>query len=102
MVLVQILLPVFYNDGQQVEVERFAEVRVTLTDRFGGVTAYLRTAAAGSWKRDDGTIDRDRMVMVEVSAADLDRRWWRSYRETLQRAFKQEVVLIRALQIEAL
>ena len=53
--LVQFFLPVLDNDRQQFPREAFAQVRTELTERFGGVTAYLRTPAVGAWEDDDGT-----------------------------------------------
>ncbi len=51
--LVQILLPTHRRNGAPVAPEEFARVRVELTERFGGVTAYSRSPATGLWKRDD-------------------------------------------------
>ena len=48
--LVQLLLPIHLPDGSAVPPEAFARVRVELTERFGGVTAYSRSPATGLWK----------------------------------------------------
>jgi hypothetical protein len=66
------------------------------------VTAYQRAPAAGAWKRADGVLDGDEVVMVEVEADTLDRIWWRSFQQQLERDFKQERVLMRAIRIETL
>ena len=50
--LVQVLLPTHRRNGASVAAEEFARVRVELTERFGGVTAYSRSPATGLWKRD--------------------------------------------------
>jgi hypothetical protein len=101
MHLVQFLVPL--HDGvSRRRSTAFAAVRRELTGRFGGVTAYERSPATGLWQRDDGEVERDRMVMIEVEARDLDRAWWRQYRRTLEQLFAQETILIRAIPIDPL
>ena len=97
MHLVQILLPVFGNTGSRFDDGMLAAVRQELTDRFGGVTAYLRSPASGAWQRDDGSVDRDQMVMVEVMTDDLDPAWWAQYRAGLEARFQQDVIVVRVL-----
>ena len=98
--LVQILLPTHTRDGAAITTEQFARVRVELTERFGGVTAYTRSPATGLWKRDDDAIERDQVIMIEVVVDVFDREWWASYREQLETSFGQEEVLARALAME--
>jgi hypothetical protein len=100
--LVQILLPVFDANGVRSGDEQFVAVRRELTGRFGGVTAYLRSPASGLWVRDDGAVDRDDVVMVEVMVERIDRAWWRDYRKSLEQAFRQDVIVVRAFAIETL
>lgn len=99
--LIQILLPVQMRDRSAVPPEQFARVRVELTERFGGVTAYSRSPATGLWKRDDDeAIERDQVIMVEVVVDVFDREWWARYREQLETRFGQEEVHIRAIAVE--
>lgn len=99
--LVQILLPTHTHDGSPVAPEQFARVRVELTERFGGVTAYSRSPATGLWKKDgDDTIERDQVFMVEVVVEAFDRDWWVGYREQLETRFGQEEVHARVLPVE--
>lgn len=100
--LVQILLPLYDNDGARFGEEPFARTRGELLDRFGGVTAYQRAPAKGLWKTDDGEVARDDVAVFEVMAADLDRGWWEGYRRELERRFRQDTILIRALMHEVL
>lgn len=97
MHLVQILLPVFDNAGRRFHNDLLEEVRRELTETFGGVTAYIRAPAAGAWQRDDGFVDRDQMVMVEVMIDELDVAWWDRYRGRLESRFQQDEIVIRAL-----
>ena len=98
--LVQILLPLRMRDGTDVPAEMFARVRLELTERFGGVTAYSRSPATGLWKGPDADIERDQVIMVEVVVEVFDREWWSRYREQLEQRFGQEEVHARAIAIE--
>jgi hypothetical protein len=98
--LVQVLLPTQTRAGAAVAPEQFARVRVELTERFGGVTAYSRSPATGLWLNEDETIERDQVIMVEVVVENFDREWWASYRRDLEARFEQEEIHARALALE--
>ena len=102
MHLIQLLLPLHDNDGQPFSVSYFTQVRHDLTDRFGGVTAFIRAPAVGLWKERADDINRDEVVMFEVLAEQLDRTWWSLYRKQLQNKFRQDEVLIWASTITKL
>jgi hypothetical protein len=103
MHLVQLLLPLFDNDGQRLPEESFTRVRAELTDRFGGLTAYTRAPASGLWQDGDtGRTARDDIVVYEVMTGEIDREWWRRYRDTLERTFRQKELVIRAQSIDLL
>jgi hypothetical protein len=97
MHLVQVLLPLYDNGGDAFGQRFFADVRLELTEQFGGVTAFTRAPASGLWKDDDGTVARDDIVVYEVMADELDEAWWARYRETLRRRFEQEELVIRVM-----
>jgi hypothetical protein len=101
MFLVQFLLPLYDNSGQRFGTDRFAAVTDELTDRHGGVTAYTRSPARGSWK-EGGEVDRDDVVMFEVMVDGLDRAWWTEYRKKLEQRFSQEEIVVRATAFERL
>jgi hypothetical protein len=102
MHLVQILLPLFDNEGTAIPQLQFRRVSQELADRFGGLTAFTRAPAEGQWKDDSAATTHDEIVVFEVMAEALDRPWWASYRQELERRFRQEVVVIRAQSIEQL
>ncbi len=101
MYLVQILLPVHDNDGDPLPQVKYRRVAAELGQRFGGLTAYTRAPAEGQWS-DEGQTTHDEIVVFEVMTDALDRAWWQDYRRTLERRFKQQVVIIRAQPIEQL
>ena len=102
MHLVQILLPLYDNDGRAFGAGEFDRVRDELTRKFGGVTAFRRAPAEGLWKDEEGAVARDRVVIFEVMAEELDRAWWASYREELERKFRQDKIVVRATEFEEL
>ena len=101
--LVEIFLPTFTNDGQQFGRELFDHVQDELLQRFGGVTLFTRSPAEGLWTAEDGDAPSvDRMITVEVMTDELDRGWWRNYRQTLEGRFQQEEILIRSYEVRRL
>lgn len=102
MHLIQLFLPLYDNDGQRFERGLFDAVRCELTERFGGATAFLRTPALGEWADDAGEVQRDEVVLVEVMSEALDHNWWAGYRTELETRFRQDTVLIRAVQVDML
>lgn len=102
MHLVQILLPLRDDDDRTFPRADFDRVNQELTDRFGGVTAYLRSPASGAWRELGGEVARDDVAIVEVMDDSLDRAWWTAFRRDLERRFRQEEVVIRANEAERL
>lgn len=96
MYLIRILLPLADNEKKRFPVEYFSAVRHTLTERFGGVTAFLRSPAVGLWKEDTDEVSGDDVVMFEVLADQLDKDWWAKYRLELEKKFRQEELLVWA------
>jgi hypothetical protein len=45
---------------------------------------------------------RDEIVIYEVMAKDLDRAWWKEFREKLELIFRQESIIVRASSIDML
>ena len=103
MHLVQILLPLRDGAGLPFPHSDFARVREELAERFGGVTAYLQAPAQGVWKdEEDGSVERDEIVVLEVMVDSLDHDWWARYRRDLERRFRQDEVVARAMGMERL
>jgi len=99
--LVQILLPVYDNNGERFPSDLYNEVRAKLTDMFGGLTAYTRAPAEGVWESGT-TLKRDDIVVVEVMVDSLDRTWWGAYRRDLKRLFRHDQIVLRAQTYEPL
>lgn len=100
--LIQLLLPLYDNVGTPFPSRDYARIRDELTERFGGVTAYLQSPAEGLWRESPAQTVRDEIVIYEVMTAQLDRAWWEDYRRELTRRFRQELLIVRASRIELL
>ncbi len=100
MYLIQILLPLYDNDGEAQPPELLQAVSRELSSEFGGLTAFTRAPAEGHWYGDGDTTTRDDIVIFEVMSEGVDRRFWRAYRADLEARFRQEVVVIRVQQID--
>jgi hypothetical protein len=101
MQLIQILLPLQSEDGRPFPTADFEAVRRELTERFGGFTSYQRAPADGFWGA-GARAQRDTLLLCEVMVDDLDRAWWRNYRALLERRFRQQSIVVRALGAERL
>ncbi len=98
MKLVQILLPTTFNNGRRIPGRLFEATAAELTAKFGGLTAHTRAPVEGLWKPTRGrAAQRDDLVIFEVIAARLDRRWWRRYVRQLAAVFRQQKIQTRVL-----
>ena len=101
--LIQILIPIFDNEGRRFGPQRFEDVRKELMARFGGLTAFVQSPALGLWTdTESGTTARDDMILIEVMVETLDRNWWRAYRNELERTFRQDEIVVRAIACQRL
>lgn len=91
--LVQILLPVAHHETGETS---FETVLQELTARFGGATAFVNSPARGLWDNGENQVE-DRVVTIEIMVDVFDPVWWRSYRKSLEQAFRQEEIVVRAL-----
>jgi len=102
MHLIQILLPLYDNDGKPFTQNEFLKVRDELSERFGGITTYMRSPARGLWKETKETTVQDDIIIYEVMTAELDRAWWRKYRQHLTASFRQALLIVRVSEVELL
>jgi hypothetical protein len=102
MHLVQLLLPLYSNSGQQFSQALYARVRDELVNQFGGITAYTRAPVHGLWQENKSGTVRDDLIIYEVMVTHLDQNWWHEYRATLEKRFEQESLVVRAHRIRLL
>ena len=97
MKLIQILLPTRDNRGRRISARLLQSTAKELTDRFGGLTAHTRAPVEGLWKPARRRTRHDDLVILEVIAPRLDRRWWRAYRAQLEKQYRQEKIQTRVM-----
>jgi hypothetical protein len=69
-------------------------------EKFGGLTAFTRAPAQGSELADEG--ERRDDLIVAVMTETLDALWWKTYRISLEAAFRQERLIVRAARVTLL
>ena len=99
--LVQILLPIANGNGGPIGQAWFEEFLKELTDRFGGATSFVRAPGQGLW-HSDGAVERDNIAVIEVMAKELDRPFWWTLRQRLERELSQKEIVIRGQKISRL
>jgi hypothetical protein len=101
MHLIQLLLPLRDNAGAPYEDHLFQSINASLVERFGGVTAFSRAPAKGTWLNANRE-ERDDVIVVEVMAEGLDRLWWQGFRERLESDMGQTEIVVRTHHIDRL
>lgn len=99
---IELFLPIRKPGGEPVDSAYIQALEHELSDRFGGVTAYVRSPARGRWQDRGGETRSDDIVILEVMTGAVDHRWWADLRQRLERDLEQEEVLVRAHAIRHL
>ena len=99
MHLIEIFLPLRDNAGFPFAASNYADIRKTLTEKFGGLTAFSRAPADGTDK--EGGRERHDELIVEIMT-DAPERGWSAYRKELERRFRQDRILIRMSDVTLL
>ena len=102
MHLVQILLPVYDNDGDAILSDTYHQIRDELVKEFGGLTAFTQSPAEGLWTPADKETRHDEIIVIEVMVTNFDPDWWRAYKKALEARLRQESVVIRCLAMQLL
>lgn len=102
MHLIQIFLPLHDNGGKGFPSSHYLNIREEMTRRFGGLTAFTRAPAEGLWKDETNRLAKDDIVIFEVMIPELDETWWRAYKQSLERLFAQDEIVIRVQSIALL
>ncbi|MDB5258017.1 MAG: hypothetical protein JWM14_2712 [Chitinophagaceae bacterium] len=101
MQLIQILLPLYDQDGKPFHGLLYDRVKKELTQTFGGLTAYTRSPASGTWK-DGGKIVKEDIYVYEVMTSEINKEFWKVFKSKWQKIFQQEELIIRTLDITLL
>ena len=99
MKLIQIFLPLEDNQGNRFSAADFNKVKLTLTEKFGGMTPFTQAPATGLWEDKNDKLVQDRLVIFEVMTPELEQTWWRNYRTALESEFRQDLIVIRVFDV---
>lgn len=99
MKLVQLLLPLYDQSGNAFDSSFYEQVKKELTARFGGLTAYTRSPATGTWKKEGEGVVKDDIYVYEVMTEWIDTEYWKTYKSKLLQTFEQDELIIRVSEI---
>jgi hypothetical protein len=88
-----------YNDGTEIEPDKFDQTADELCDRFGGITLDT-VQISGTWKY-GGTRYRDALIRIRIDTNDkAASAFFKDYKETLKARFRQIDIWITVHQLE--
>lgn len=99
-----IYLPLKYNDGTEIEDEKFRAIKVELVDAFGAVTiSSLSAPYQGRWKY-GGVEFIDDIIKIEIVTSDnrATKRFFSALKERLKESLKQIDILITTHGIQVI
>ena len=102
MIRFEILLPLFYNDGQAIERKKFVEADDDLVQQFGS-TSTDTVVVRGQWMY-ESTKYSDQLVRIRLDLDDTPENWQavRDFKETLKQRFDQLDIWITAHRIDVI
>lgn len=97
-----IFVPLYYNDGAEIEPSKFQRLQQQLLEHFDGLT-FFPQPNEGFWKMNEVTY-RDEIVIYRVLASSVRaaRRFLAQLKEQLKKDLKQEEILIIERDVETL
>ncbi len=96
----EVLLPLRFNDGREVQPEWLAAAVLEVVDRFGAAS-YETQKVEGHW-RHGGVIYRDDLVRLVVDVPDLaaNRRWMKEFKQRWKNQLDQLELWLVSYRIE--
>ena len=95
----EIILPKRYNDGSEIEPEKFLLTSRELTQRFGAVS-FLPETFRGIWLREGREYqDENVRVFVDVEDTEENQSFFAEYKARLMERFKQLDLWIVSFEI---
>ncbi|MBI3193995.1 MAG: hypothetical protein HYZ34_05925 [Ignavibacteriae bacterium] len=104
MNLYTIFLPLQYNDGRIIELEKFEQVEKELVALFGGITMSSEKAPLrGIWLY-KGVQYNDQIVKIEIVAENdtSTEHFFQNYKERLKDMFEQLDILITVSEVRTI
>jgi hypothetical protein len=84
-----VLLPVRFNDGNDIPEELLAEAVNEIVEQFNAVT-FHRETVAGRWRHEE-TLYRDDLALLVIDLPDTtkNRKWMKAYKERWKKRLQQ-------------
>lgn len=92
------MLPLNDERGDPFPQKHYTAIQQKLIGKFGGATLYTRSPASGLWKDEDNQLVRDQVIVFEVMVPLIDTDFWKEYRQSLEKTFTQDQIIIRRLE----
>lgn len=90
-----IYLPLQYNDGREIETEKFLEARTELLERFSGITLLQETnPLQGLWGHQEKQYTDEIITITILDFVRESQEFFTGYKETLKQRFEQIDILI--------
>jgi hypothetical protein len=98
----EILVPIFYNDGTNVEAEKYKILFEELVKQFGAVSSEDNNIINGYWinpQDNKAYTDKNKVYWVIVPDTEENRQYFANLQNKLESLFKQESILIYFTQV---
>lgn len=98
----EILLPLKYNDGAEIEKEKFDQTHKELLEEFGATT-FDSVVAYGRWVY-KGLVYEDQVLRfrVDTKSAKKSQAFFKKYKKVLKERFRQLDIWITAHDLEVI
>ena len=98
----EILLPLRYNTGEQIESEKFQIIHDELMEKFGAISKDF-IEVSGYWYY-QGTVYVDKLHRWRLDIRDTrkNRKFFKEFKAVLKERFEQEEIWITATEIEVI
>ena len=94
---VEILVPIFYNNGTNVEAEKYRILFEELVKQFGAVSSEDNNVINGYWinpQNNKAYADKNKVYWIIVPDTEENRQYFVNLQNKLESLFKQESILI--------
>jgi|GEM_PF-1257151 len=93
----EILVPIFYNNGTNIEAEKYRILFEELVNQFGAVSSEDNNVINGYWinpQDNKAYADKNKVYWIIVPDTEENRQYFISLQNKLESLFKQESILI--------
>ena len=93
----EILVPIFYNNGTNVEAEKYSILFEELVNQFGAVSSEDNNVINGYWinpQDNKAYADKNKVYWIIVPDTEENRQYFVNLQNKLESLFKQESILI--------